>query len=201
MLRRIFNSAATIPLASLLILLGLASFLAGGTTLTVQFFHFMKSGHDITVPNETITLDVVPSTQYAIYHRVTGSHITENRPAAEIPETIEINLTDAASGEPIEMTTVNWYMNTSFFGLRTRRQAIRQFSSPDTETISLQVAGLDAETVFYVGRTHRVFNENDLPMYLAWLIASLLLVVIAAGLILNRMIRTTPELSIRNELL
>jgi hypothetical protein len=201
MLRRIFNSAATIPLASLLILLGLASFLAGGTTLTVQFFHFMKSGHDITVPNETITLDVVPSTQYAIYHRVTGSHITENRPPAEIPETIEINLTNASSGDPIEMTTVNWYMNTSFFGLRTRRQAIRQFSSPDTETISLQVAGLDAETVFYVGRTHRVFNENDLPMYLAWLIASLLLVVIAAGLILNRMIRTTPELSIRNELL
>lgn len=201
MLRRIFNSAATIPLASLLILLGLASFIAGGTTLTVQFFHFMKSGHDITVPNETITLDVVPNTQYAIYHRVTGSHITENRPAAEIPETIEINLADASSGEPIEMTTVNWYMNTSFFGLRTRRQAIRQFTSPDNEAVSLQVAGLDAETVFYVGRTHRVFNENDLPMYLAWLIASLLLVIIAAGLILNRMIRTTPELSIRNELL
>lgn len=198
MLRKLSNSNATIPIASLLILLGLASFIAGGTTLTVQFFHFMRSGHDITVPNEMMTLDVVPNTQYGIFHRVTGSHITENRPAVEIPETLEIKLAETTTGEPIDLETVDWYMNTSFFGLRARRQAIRQFSTPEIESINLEVSGLEAETVFYIGRTHRVFNETELTMYLAWLIASLLLVVIAAGLILNRMIKTTPDLTIRN---
>jgi hypothetical protein len=198
MLKGIFNSRATIPIAAALFLIGLASLIAVGTTFLVQYFHFMNSGHDVTVPVETITLDnLVPDTQYAIYHRVTGSHITENRPAVELPDTLLVSLIDASTNEPIETVNYSWFMRTSFFGLQSRRQAIREFIAPSSGTITLQVTGLEAETVFYVGRTHRVYNETQVPIFAAWAIASLLLILGSGILIIRRVAFTTPDLDLR----
>ena len=198
MLKALFNSKATIPFAVILMVIGVASLIAASTTFLVQYFHFMNSGHDVTVPVETIELTgLYPDTQYGIYHRVTGSHVTENRPAVELPDTMVVTLTDTVTGEPVEMDTSSWFMRSSFFGLRSERQAIRQFTSPASGAITLEVTGIDSETVFHVGRTHRVYNENQAPLYGAWIIGSLLLIIVNAGLIVRRVAFTTPDLDLR----
>ena len=61
----------------------------------------------------------------------------------------------------------------------------------------MEVAGIDSETVFHVGRTHRVYNENQAPLYGAWIIGSLLLIIVNAGLIVRRVSFTTPDLDLR----
>jgi len=200
LLKNLTNSRATTPIAALLILLGVLSLIASGTTMVVQFYHFIASGHSVTVPVESIELSIEPNTPYGIYHRVTGAHVTENRPAFELPDTLTISVIDTSSNEEIELETVNWSMQSGFFGLRTKRQAIRKFTAPEgTDSVTLQVSGLDAETVFYLGRTHHVYNENEFPFYLAWAIGSLLLIIISATLILRRIVMMTPELTIRHE--
>lgn len=199
MLKALLNSAATIPIAAFLMLLGIASFIACATALSVQYFHFMNSGYNITAPNDTLTLEVVPNTQYAIYHRITGTHVTENRPEVAIPDSIQIDLLAADNDQPIDMTPSNWFMRSSFFGLRTKRQAIREFIAPDSASVTLQVSGLDDETVFYVGRTHRVFNDTIFPFFLAGLVATLLVIIFAAAIIINRIVKTTPELRITQD--
>ncbi len=199
MIKRIFNSAATIPLACTLILIGLASALAASTTSVVQYYHFINSGHHLTVPTEPITLEVEPNTEYIIQHRVTGTHITANRPLQDLPETMLVEITDATTNQPIELISRNGYMRSSFFGLAQRRNAIADFMLTDTQSITVQVTGLDAETVFYIGPHYENYVEDIFPLYLTWIIVSLLLVLAAVAAIINRIMKTTPDLQIIHE--
>lgn len=199
MIKAILNSAATIPLACVLILLGLLSALAASTTAVVQYYHFINTGHHLTVPTDPITLEVEPNTEYIIQHRVTGTHITTNRPLVDLPDTLKVEVIDAATNEPIELNSRNGFMRSSFFGHTMRRNAIADFMLGDTRSITVQVTGLDAETVFYIGPHYENFVDSDFPLYLTWIIGSLLLVILAAAAIINRIVKTTPDLRILHE--
>tara|TARA_E500000318_G_scaffold8683_3_gene8017 strand:- start:6369 stop:6974 length:606 start_codon:yes stop_codon:yes gene_type:complete len=199
MIKRIFNSAATIPLASILILIGLASALAASTTSVVQYYHFINSGHHLTVPTEPITLEVQPNTEYIIQHRVTGTHITANRPLQQLPKDLRVEVIDTATEEPLTITSRDGYMRSSFFGLAQRRDAIADFMTSDTTSITVSVPALDSETVLYIGPHYENYVEGIFPLYLTCIIVSLLLVLAAVAAIINRIMKTTPDLQIIHE--
>ena len=199
MIKRISNSAATIPLASILILIGLASTLAASTTSVVQYYHFINSGHHLTVPTEPITLEVQPNTEYIIQHRVTGTHITANRPLQQLPKDMRVEVIDTATEEPLTITSRDGYMRSSFFGLAQRRDAIADFMTSDTTSITVSVPALDSETVLYIGPHYENYVEGIFPLYLTWIIVSLLLVLAAVAAIINRIMKTTPDLQIIHE--
>lgn len=195
----ILNSRATTPVAIALIVLGVASLIVAGTTSVVQFYHFLNSGHHITVPNETLTLAVEPDTRYSIQQRVSGTHVTENRPALTLPDTFDCAIHDALTGQPVAVEPFSRSFSSSFFGLTQRRLVLRKFRTPPSGEITFRVGGLERETVFYVGPRMDIFTESHLPLYLAWAIASLLLIVAASGLIAYRILKTTPDLVIRED--
>ncbi|MCR9075071.1 MAG: hypothetical protein NXI07_03440 [bacterium] len=199
MIKRISNSAATIPLACILVLIGLASALAASTTSVVQYYHFINKGHNLTVPTEPITLEVEPNTEYIIQHRVTGTHITTNRPLQELPETLRVEVIDTATAEPIELTSRNGFMRSSFFGHTQRRNAIADFMTGDTQSITVSVSGLDAETILYIGPHYENYVDGVFPLYLTWIIVSILLVLAACTAIIYRIIKTTPDLRIMHD--
>lgn len=199
MINRILSSAATIPLACVLILIGLASALAASTTSIVQYYHFINKGHQLTVPTEPIILEVEPNTEYIIQHRVTGTHITTNRPLQELPETMRVEVIDTATAEPMELISRNGFMRSSFFGHTHRRDAIADFMTGDTQSITVSVSGLNAETVFYIGPHYENYVDGIFPLYLTWIIVSILLILAACTAIIYRIIKTTPDLQITHD--
>lgn len=188
---------ATLILAPALIVLGLASVIAAGATTIISYFKFQESGLLVTVPDDDVQLQIDPNTPHRIYHRVTGSHITENRPRVTLPDNYTLKITDAASGEPIELTPASGYQQSYFFGFHSRRDNIAAFDAPPSGSISLRASGLDTDTVFYVVQSQDVYERTILPKFAAWVIASAAVLLLGAALIILRL--ANPSMSIASE--
>lgn len=199
MLKAILNNKAAIPLASAMILLGIISLVASATTTAVQFFHFLNSGTNVTVPAQNIRIEVEPNKPYAVFQRLTGSHITSNRPLTDLPDEFPIIITDAQSSEPIKHEQLNWYMQQSFFGHRSKRGGVASFTSPASGVIEFTADGFDQETVFYIGRSHEVFMDEIVPYFLAWIGVSLFIMILGAAIIMYQMVQAAQNLSINTQ--
>lgn len=196
MIKAILNNKAAIPLASAMILLGIISLVASATTTAVQFFHFLNSGTNVTVPAQDIRVEVEPGKPYAVFHRITGSHITTNRPISDLPDDYTISIIDAQTTEPVEHEQLTWYMQNSFFGHRSKRKGVVSFTSPDSGVIEFSADGFDQEKVFYIGRSHEVFMDEIMPYFIAWIGGSLLIMILGAAIIMYQMVQAGQNLSI-----
>lgn len=172
------------------IIVAVVVLIADGIALSTTYGRFINSGPRVTVP-ATVTLELEPGLDYVIYHEVTGSHVTVNRPLADLPGTMTVTLADAATNDPIEATDADWFMQLAWFGLRDRRDAVREFVSPPSGRITLEVAGVEPEQVFYVGPRHTVYAARTWPWIAGVaLLAMFLLIGGTAALLIDLARRT-----------
>jgi hypothetical protein len=191
------NNPLLPALALAAILLGFASLASAITTGIVQFFHFMQSGHYITVPTDTLTLDLEPNTPYAIYHQRTGTHNTTNQPLIELPAALDITAADAQTSEPIDLNTADWTMETAFFGLNSKRRAIRDFTAPPSGSITLTLTGIEEQTVLYLGRPQTQFSNTHRTQLLTWAAFSFVLIIVGSVVLIHALTTSTDDKLLR----
>lgn len=197
MLKALGSHRATLPIAIALIVLGLALILTAGARAIINYFQFQDSGVRITVPASQVLLQLDPDTPCVLAHRVTGSHVTTNRPQIELPDDITIELIDTETNLPIEFQRVTGYYQTYIFGFNSRRDGVAVFTAPPSGGVMLTVAGFEPETIFSVGPAQEVFDREVLPIYIAWLVASVAVLFLGVTLIIARL--ANPSLSITSD--
>ena len=197
MLEALGSHRITRIVAPALIVLGLASFIAAGAGTIISYFKFQESGVLVTVPADNVQLQLDPDTPHTIAHRVTGSHVTENRPSVKLPDDINLKLHDPASNTPIALTPTEARYQTYFFGFYSRRDHLAEFNAPTTGVVNLTADGFNTETVFYIGPAQQVFDNTILPSYVVWIVISLAVMFLGAALIILRL--ANPSMSISAE--
>jgi len=182
-------SSVTMPAALLAIVLGVAGLFATLIFMIVSYGHFLNEGTRVNLPADAVALEVRPGVEHAVFHEVTGSHITVNRPLLDLPKDAAVTISDAATGAQIEHADVDMFTQVSFFGLRDRRRAFAQFDPPASGQVTLHVADVPEGQVFYIGPTHRVYNKETLPKVQAAALSSLVLVLIGVTFVLVHLTR------------
>lgn len=178
----------TIPLALVLIVVGVLGHIASVVHLAVTYGHFINKGPRVTLPAADIPLQLTPGTEHAVFQEITGAHITVNQPLVELTEDSPIDLRATDTGEPIRFERADWTMFISFFGLDDRRRALAVFTPPDSGAVTLSIPDAAPGQVVYVGMTHNVFAEEVLPRYRIPVLASLISVLVGVGLILAHLV-------------
>lgn len=149
-----------LPVGIAIALLGLAVLAWFGIYTLVLIGRFHSSAVNVTVP-DTVEVQLPPNVVAIISREIEGPHVTINRPLIDRPADLELIVTDAETGEPIETTESGHWVRQNIFGLTRHRRGMRAFTTPDHGRVRLTVRGtFPHEQVFAVGPSQQHFQNQ-----------------------------------------
>ena len=140
----------------------------------------------VSVP-ASVELEVEPDAAILVMRELAGSHVTMNRPLADLPDDLAITVTDATTGEPIETEPSTWWSRQRVIGLERHRRGVVAFRAPDHGRVRIDVRGGFAhEQVFAVSPSFHTFSDRwVVPMTTAAGVGGLLVVVGLVGCVIR----------------
>jgi hypothetical protein len=181
-----------IPFAVVLVIIGVVFLLTSAFGLLVGFRAFVNSGHLVTTP-ASLTFDLQPGQDCAVYQSLTGTHATLNNPVAVLPDNLQIVLNDPQTNAPIATQDANWISNFGLLGENIRRRAVRSFKAPSSGKVQIDISGIQPGQVFYVGPTNGVFQANSLPRYITEISISMLIILVGMSIIFRKLASTSID--------
>jgi hypothetical protein len=187
-----------VPLALIITFVGTLFFVLTLVGLVFSYRSASTHQHLVTAPAD-VRIELEPGAEYAVYHCLTGSHITLNRPLIALPETLSIDLIDPDAAQAIQMKTIDTVVSSSFFENEQQRRAIRTFIVPKSGVVDLSVKGVQGDQVFAVGPMTTTFQSRSLPRYITELTISIIVILLGFALIIKRLASVSLDLDLQEQ--
>lgn len=171
-------TAPPLPVSITIVLVGAVVLLATGIAMLQLSGRFHADAQRMTVP-DAIDLEVEPNATIIIQRELAGPHITANRPLEPLPSGVEITVTDAQTGTPIQTEPNTWWTRQRFFGLERHRRGIVAFTAPAHGRVRIDVRGdFIHDQVFAVAPSFQTFsNRYAVPLSASAGVGALLVVL------------------------